>query len=73
MRKIIKLLLSAWTINLVVFTSTLFIHGYYDSIGHWSETAWDGILFTSVLTKIVLSICLVASSVDHGIWTKGDD
>ncbi len=70
MHPILKLLLVAWTINLFIFVPAIFIESYTQAANHWSENAWEAVMFTTSMTKLVLSVTIYIYIGDCGIWEK---
>jgi len=67
MNKLLKLMSVAWFVNFVLFTTSLFLLHYCDSIGHWSAGAWVAVNFTLGLTKLVLTISVIVNITKNGI------
>ena len=73
MRKILKIVLAAWFVNLIIFTGSSFMHEYLLHIGHWSAKSWEIIFFTSMVTKMFMSIGLFGLMMDGGIKESAEN
>ncbi len=60
MTKSLATALCVWSINLIIFTVSLFLFSYYESINSWLEDPWYIIFNVSLITKVVLSIVVVS-------------
>ena len=67
MSKVFKFIVSAWFVNLIVFTTSLFLWHYYEHVNHWSEGAWEAIFSTSLFTKIALSVSVGVYICEYGV------
>ena len=67
-----KVILSIfWVVNLIVFTSVLWMGEYYIKHGQeWIETPVHATLFSCGITKIVLSILIVFAWMDDKVVDK---
>ncbi len=73
MSKVFKALLIAWFLNLAIFTAAIFLYEYYAHHSSWVAGAWANILFTSSISKVVLSSAIIVYGSTRGVCgTKGD-
>lgn len=73
MSKVFKAILTAWFINLIVFTASLFIYQYYEHIDSWLAYPWRIVFDTSIISKITLSIVVIGYGCTNGVYGKGTD
>ena len=50
----------ALVVNLFLFVGFLFAYNYTVHTGHWAQGAWLTLLWSSAMTKIVMSIIFLA-------------
>ena len=52
-------LISAWVVNLILFTGSLWFEAYAEQAGLWHEKPLEIMCVTTGLAKAVLSVCMI--------------
>lgn len=68
LKPIVKILLAAWIIYLIVVIPSVFIESYCQAIGHWSEDAWEGMIFVLSCNKVTLTTIIIIYAADKGAY-----
>lgn len=59
-KMLLRFVIPFWGFNAVVMTLAWFAQSWTHYSNHWSENAWEGLLATWLVVKMITSFCLIA-------------
>ena len=62
---LLKIAVTSWIINLIYFTTSLWLFSYTSHIGHWTAKPLEAMTWTGGLLKLVLTLLVIGVLIER--------